>query len=260
MKKFSTSRATLASFVAVVAAVSISMGCSSSNGTVDSGTGTGGKIDSGSTGTGGKIADAGVDVQVTHLLLYTFDSGIQMWALSPFPDSPARNLGATYAIDGGGTDAQVFDGGLVTPPTLSYDPVIGEPGAGSLKVTATFTDCNQYVDPIVNLPMALNLTNKTIHARLQVTSGGFSGGAQLHISTGATFNAYTKADFTVGAPATFGNAALNLTTAIADTGTLDPTTVVQVGVQIFSGSACTAAIPYANVGELVTFNIDTVTD
>ena len=257
MKHVSTRWMMIAGLAAV--GVGLNVGCSSSNDTPA--TGTGGATGSGSGGKTGNI-DAGTDTQVAHLLNYTFDSTVQGWILNTYPDTNSRNLAATYATDGGGADAQVFDGGVVTAPTLTFDSVVGSPTAGSLKVTATFTDCAQYVDATVTLSPTLSLTGKTLHGRLQVTSGDFSGGAQLHLQTGADYGAYTSSDFTLGTPGTsFGNAALDLTTARSvTTEPLDPTLAIQVGIQIFSGSACTVAAPYPNAGVPVTFNLDTITD
>ena len=261
MKNSSTRCMMIASLVAAGVGATMDMGCSSSSSS-DS-TGTGGTT-GGAGGRGGTtVVDAGTDTTpVVHLVSYTFDSSVQTWALSTYADTNSRNLGATYATDGGGADAQTFDGGVVTAPTLTFDNTLGNPSPGSLKVTATFTDCGQYVDATVVLNPTINLTGKTLHGRLQVTSGNFSGGAQLHLQTGADYGAYTKSDFSLGVPGTsFGEAALNLATAVSDTNVvLDPMLSIQIGVQIFSGSACTALLPYPNAGAPVTFNIDTVTD
>jgi hypothetical protein len=260
MKNTSTRWMMIASLVAAGVGATATMGCSSSSDT----TGTGGTT-GGAGGKGGSttVADSGTDATpVVHLVAFNFDSTIQGWSLNNFADTNSRNLGATYATDGGGADAQVFDGGVVTAPTLTFDSALGDPLPGSLKVTATFTDCGQYVDATVILNPTVNLTGKTLHGRLQVTSGNFSGGAQLHLQTGADYGAYTSADFTLGVPATsFGAAALDLTTAVSVTPEpLDLTLSIQVGIQIFSGSACTALLPYPNAGEPVTFNLDTITD
>jgi hypothetical protein len=260
MTNASTRWMTMASLLVACAALNVACSSSSNNDNGDSGaSGIGGKT---GTGTGGSTTSgAGGGPPVVHMVQYTFDSTVQGWILSNYPDSPARNLAATYATDGGGADAQVFpDGGVVAMPTIGVDLLHGSPSPGSLQVTATFTDCNQYVDAIFNFPTALNLTGHTIHASLAVISGGFSGGAQLHLSTGP-FTAYLKAPFApLTTPGTYSAAALDLTTAVADTGTKDPTMVGQVGVQIFSGTACLPGMPYMNAGQLVTFSIDTVTD
>jgi hypothetical protein len=260
MTNASTRWITMASLLVAFAALNVACS-SSSNDNGDSGaSGIGGKAGTGTDGSS-TTSGAGGGAAVVHMVQYTFDSSVQAWILSPFADSTKRNLGATYATDGGGADAQVFpDGGVVAMPTIGADALHGSPSPGSLQVTATFTDCNQYVDAIFNFPTPLNLTGHTIHASLAVISGGFSGGAQLHLSTGP-FTAYLKAPFApLTTPGTYSAAALDLTTVVADTGTKDPTMVGQVGVQIFSGTACLPGMPYTNAGELVTFSIDTVTD
>jgi hypothetical protein len=235
----------------LMAGAAVNLACSSSSdGNTDAGSGTGGKVDSGS-GTGGTPGTGGA---VTHLLSYTFDSSTQMWDFDQYAATTEQNLGLRTAADAG-----VVDGGAAMAPTLTVDPVVGSP-AGSLKVTVTFTDCNQYVDPVVGITPALNLTGKTIHARLQQTTGAFSGGAQLHASSGASY-VYVSAPIVLPAtPGTFAEGALDLSTAVAPAGTtFEPSMIVQVGIKIFSGYAPTCTT-YANAGAVVTFNIDTVTD
>jgi hypothetical protein len=143
-------------------------------------------------------------------------------------------------------------------PTLAFDNTVGSPTAGSLKVSVTFTSCNQFVEPAIVLAPTKNLTGKTLHGRLQVTSGQFSGGAQLYLQTGANYDAYVSSGFTLAANGTFASTAIDLTTAVPATGVLDPANVIHVGIKIFSGYSCTA--PYANAGVPVVFNIDSITD
>ena len=198
---------------------------------------------------------------VVHKLSYTFDSGLQTWALSTFPEpAPRNNLAGIYTTDAG-TDAAV-DGGTGTGgPTLEFDSVVGSP-AGSLKVTATFTAYGQYVDPVVNIDLpGLDLSGKIVHAKLQLTSGAFTGGAQLHISTGADFGAYGKGDFPQIVLGTWLNATIDLGTAMASNppAVLNPAVVMQVGVQIFSSNGMPAGTPLT-APETVVFNIDTITD
>ena len=252
MKNLSTGWMMIVSLLAAGAALNV--GCSSSDGATDAG-GTGGKATGGGTGSGGSTGTGGA---VTHLLSYTFDSSVQMWSFDTYPATNERNLGAPQPTDGG-VDAQVFDGGVVTPPLLSADTVVGDPAAGSLKVSVVFTSCDQYVDPVVAIAPSLNLTGKTIHARIQQTSGAFSGGAQLHASSGTAY-VYVAAPITLPTtPGTFAAASLDLTTAMATPpAVFDPTAIVQVGIKIFSGYSCIA--PYPNAGVPVVFNIDTVTD
>ncbi len=239
-------------------------GCSSSNPTpTDAGSGSGGTTGGtgGHTGTGGSTTDSGV----THLVNYTFDTGLQTWALSTYPDPNGHNLAGAYTMDGGVDAAPVpVDAGAgFVAPTLTFDSAVGSP-AGSLKMTATFTDYNQYVDAIVNLSPTINLTGKTLHASFQVTSGAFSGGAQLHVGTGATYNGYGQANITLAAPATFATVSFPiLPPGASNPGVnagFDPTMVIQIGVQAYSGAPVADAATYVNAGVPVTFNIDTITD
>ncbi len=63
--------------------------------------------------------------------------------------------------------------------------------------------------------MPKNETGHMLHGRLQVTSGTFSGGAQLHVVTGADF-AFQAGQFTIQPDGTFGTATLDLTNPSRD--------------------------------------------
>jgi hypothetical protein len=153
----STRWLTIASLVAAGAAVN--MGCSSSSSNPGD-AGMGGH-DAGS-GSGGHVGtDAGTDTQVVHLVNYTFNTGIEGWMFSTYADLGSRNLTGIYPAPDGGADAGDAgaaadagggDAGAPPPtPTLEFDGTTGNPAAGSLKITVTFTDCHQYVDPGINL-------------------------------------------------------------------------------------------------------------
>ena len=189
---------------------------------------------------------------------------------STYADLSSKNLTGIYPVDGGssvdtgsssddGGDAAVADAGSPVDagpapgaPTLEWDGVVGQPTAGSLKVSVTFTDCNQYVDPGINFTLPKNETGHQLHGRLQVTSGIFSGGAQLHITTGSDF-AYGYAAINIAANGTFSPVTLDPANQAAN---VNAAQVVGVGLQIYSGGIC----PYPNAGTPVVFNIDTIVD
>src|SRR5262249_44070892 len=108
----------------------------------------------------------------------------------------------------------------------------------ALAVTAPFTALDQYVDAIAGFaPPGLDLTGKTLHARVRLVSGSFvTGGVQLHASSGPTFvfaGTFMNPDqFPLGVwvPVT-----LDLAAAAASTPGFDPAQIVQIGVQFFSG-------------------------
>jgi hypothetical protein len=254
MKIFNTGGAMLASLFVGVAMLSVGCGSSSSgtNGTggVSGGTGGGGGAMAGATG--GSSGTGGAGGAVVPTLSYTFDTGLQGFALSTYAEpAPRNNLAGIY-------DAGTSPGG----PTLEFDSSVSDPaGGGSLKVTATFTAYGQYVDPIINLPApGRDLSGKTLHARLQFTSGTFAGGAQLHVTTGTSFGGYGKGDFTSLIMGTWSTATMVLNTTPSSTPeALNPAIVMQVGVQIFSGDAMLAGTPLL-VPQMAVFNIDTITD
>jgi hypothetical protein len=230
------------------------------------GTGTGGAAVTGTggstvAGTGGSTGTGGGP---PPLLNYTFDTATQGLILNDYPDTGSFNLAGNYTTDGGTADAAGADAGTaIVKPTLEFDSTVGSPNPGSLKVTVTFTAYSQYVDVVANLPAPLDLTGKIVHAKLQLTSGLFSGGAQLHLTTGANYDSYVSAPFLISpTPGTFANAMLDLSTATpnAPMPPLNPAMVRQVGVQIYSGSPVAGVPLYPNAGMPVVFNVDTITD
>ncbi len=259
-----------------IAGLAMNVGCSSgSSNPADSG--AGGGTGAGGSGAGGKVVDSGTDTQLPKNINYTFDTDLQGWAFSTYADLTTKNLTGVYPVDGGSSgdgstasdaaaddagataDAAADDAGATADagapagaPTLTWDSAIGQPSPGSLKVSVTFTDCNQYVDPGLNFPLPKNETGLKFHASLQVTSGTFSGGAQLHVTTGADFT-YAYAPVSLATNGTFASVTLD---PLVQTAAVNAAQVVGIGLQIYSGGIC----PYPNAGEPVVFNIDTVTD
>jgi hypothetical protein len=245
MKKFSTRWMMVAS-LAGIGAAALAAGCGSDS----TGGGTGGHTGG---GTGGSAAtDAG-----PPLVNYTFDTDVQGWTLSNYADTMSVNLAGQYVVDGGAVnDAGIPDAGVgAAVPTISFDSADGSPANGSLKVTATFTDYKQYVDAIVNISPNIDLTKKIITAKLKYT-GNFSGGAQLHATSGAPTFAYGSSAISGLTAATFVSGQLD--TGLVVTTGFDPSMIGQIGIQIFSGDPVADAGTYQYAGVPVVFNIDTV--
>jgi hypothetical protein len=257
MKIFASRWLMIAGLGITVAATS-SAGCSSSdNPKTDGGTGGSAK-DGGGTGGAGGAVDAG-----PPLVNYIFSGSDQGWKLNPYADPNRLNLAGNYGSDAGvPQDAAIVDGGVVgVMPTWAYDPTIGSPDPGSLKISVTFTGYNQYVDPFIVISPIADLTHNMLRGRLQLTSGAFSGGAQLHVQTGADYAGYAASGFTIGAAGTFAMASIDLDTATSTgSASLNPAMVISVGIQIFTGDPPTVGAAYPNAGVPVVFNIDTVTD
>jgi hypothetical protein len=144
------------------------------------------------------------------------------------------------SVQGYTTETSVVDASA--PPVLSWDSTIGDPTAGSLKLTTDFTDYNQTVDTQVTIAPPADLTGKVLHAkvRLDANDGGATfpaGFLQLHASsnsgsgniyasgpgTALTAGAWTDVSFDLSAP------------SFAQTG-FDPSLIVDVGVQIGTGA------------------------
>jgi hypothetical protein len=170
----------------------------------------------------------------------TFDSSTQGFTLNNYADPGATNLGSPTS---GSTPTAIFDG------------VNGDPDPGSLEVTATFTAYNQYVDAIVGVSPAADLTGKILHAKVMLTQGAFTGGVQLHASTTATY-VYGAGAFTALTLGQWTDLTLDLSTPTA--AGWDPTQVVQVGVEFSTGSGQDGGALPAPVNAI--FNIDTITE
>jgi hypothetical protein len=252
MKMFN-SRSTI--FVGLGGAVLMlaSIGCSSSSSPGDGG--AGGTSAEGGKGGGAGGATGGSGGAAAPALSFTFDSSVQNWAINTFHDTNSTNLGFDLAPDAG-IDASM-------PPTLTHDTTDGQPATptpGCLKLTATFTGYNQYIDVKVGISPTVNLMGKKMHAQVQLasaTGGTFPGGAILETDTtqAYSYGGSTGTQLTAG---TWAPLVLDLDTVAAQTGqTYDDTMVIQVGIQFYSGSPPTDG--GTTLGPIeATFLIDTV--
>jgi hypothetical protein len=183
---------------------------------------------------------------------YTFDLGTEGWLLDKYAPQPT-NLGAV-----------VPDGG--SRPTLRFADADGEPSAGALALTVTFTAPDQYVVANVTFGQpGVDLSGKTVHARIRLVSGSLGDGrAFLGALSGPS---YIPAE-TPGLDATSLSAGvwvpLSLDLGAAATAGFDPSKIVQIGVRIAASAASRdGGVPdgaaFAGTGDLV-FEIDSVTD
>ncbi len=174
---------------------------------------------------------------------YTFDNGIEGWTFNTYDDPTFANLAV-----------RVPPGGR--PPTLAFQGADGDPSPGSLQVTAPFTALDQYVDANVGYAQpGLDLTGRSLHVMVKLVSGTF-GGMQFHASSGANYT-YTAAPFVDSLPVgQWVPLTLDLTTGTSPG--FDPTQVIQLGVQFFSGFSSDGGT-FVNAGDTVV-EIDTLTD
>jgi endo-1,4-beta-xylanase len=214
--------------------------------------GSGAAGGAGSGGQGG--SSGGSDASVTHRLddTFTTPNSLGGYAFSNYPDTTSFNLAGNYAAG----DAS---GPAAPPPTLEWDGTDGNPDAGALKVTVTFTDYRQYVDVIRPISPALDLSNRVLKAQVKLVSSTpapFPGGIQFHASAGATFAYFGNAGLAFGPVGAWSPILLDLG---ASASAFDPTMVVQLGIQVYAGDppagTTTLAAPIT-----VVFEIDTITD
>jgi len=151
---------------------------------------------------------------------------------------PASPLSHTFDTSSMGyalsTSITTPDGG--TAPTLSFDSTAGSPNNGSLKAVATFTGYGQNVNIQVNLAPSIDLTGKTIHAKFMLDSGSIpSGYVTLHASSVGYIWGDNGGQGVPAAGSWVDLTPLNIG-SVAAAG-FDKTQIIQVGVQIGTGSA-----------------------
>jgi hypothetical protein len=226
------------SFFLLIGALTGALGCFGSDpnmnsmtflGAGGSGTGTGG------SGTGTAGASGNVTGPIKGSPYALFNTATEGFQLNVYHDTGNTNLG---------------DPASGASPTLMFDSSAGSPDPGSLKVVAPYTGANQYVDiqkSMTNSPQ--DWRGKTLHVRLKVADGTYPGGAQVYVITvpnqyvfGGTFTNVAKnnnwQEFTV-----------NVDAPMTQNSGYDPSQIIEVGVQLNTGSAGGSATT-------VTFNID----
>jgi len=236
--------------------ISSNVGCGGSD---DGKAGSTGSAGSSGTGTAGTSGGGGSGGQKPLKLSYTFDtsgsSDSTMWKMNDYIDAtPAKNLGAYSKPDAGLM--------LTDPPVMEWatDDSESSTTSGSMKISVTFSEYGQYVDPVINLPAVVDLSNSTLTLKVRLLSGSFtSGGVQFHFSTTSsyTYSAGMWIDSTTFTNNSWKVTSIDTATAVpATAGAMwDPTQVIQVGIQITAGTmTTTSTVPS---GRLV-FEIDTV--
>jgi hypothetical protein len=189
------------------------------------------------------ITDTAAGVTVAVPIAYTFDVATEGFDLNRYVSTTQTNLAAP---------------GSGASPTVTFDATEGDPTPGSLKVSATFSNFKQFIDVTANPTPPLNLTGKILHAKVRLTSGTFAvgAGATLHASSGTIAFVYGAGPYT---PLTFGVwTDLTLDVSTVTTAGFDPTQVVQLGVQFYTGDPPEAGA-FAGPNDVV-FHIDSITE
>lgn len=249
--KFQSLTGTMLASVLALGLATVGCGSDSNGG----GTGGAGARDGGVTGTGGGGGGGGGAGGTVNLKInYTFDTTVQGFALNTYCEM--ANLGGVPTSDAGAQPCTV----PASPPTVTLEPADGSPSPGSLKVTVTFSDFNQYADVIINPTMPVDLTGRTLRAKAKLvsaTGGTFTGGAQLHASTGATYVYGNPLGTSFATEGTWQDFAFPLNTVTA--AGWDPSMVVQIGMQFYSGMPITGGPTTLATPLTVVFEIDTIT-
>jgi len=204
-------------------------------------TGVAGSTATGTAGGGGTSATTNTDPAT---FAYLYNSSVEGWVLNNYADGGRANLA---------DPAQAS-----TPaPTIAVDTAVGNPDAGSLKVTAHFTDWKQYVDAVINVSPPKTLTGRVLRARVRLTSGSFGGGAQIHAGTGSSYR-FAAGAWTTMTVGNWTELAIELDAARAADAMFDPSMVVQIGVKFDTGGDGIATAFGGPVDAV--FQIDTVSD
>jgi len=206
--------------------------------------GTGGSANGGSGGssaggTGGSSAGgtggmAGVGGGIACPGFGTFDtSDMQGFGLNSFMSTSAGapvNLAVTEA----GAQA-----------TLGYDPADGSPSPGSLKVTAPFSDFNQFVDVQHGFGASAlkDWHAYKLHVRVKVETTNYPAaspmGVQVYVNTG-NYTGYCQSYTNVKSNGNWEEYVLDLSQSSCTTAPVDPTMVIAAGVSFQTGSGMLA--------------------
>ncbi|HVV50786.1 MAG TPA: hypothetical protein VHO06_14065, partial [Polyangia bacterium] len=181
---------------------------------------------------------------------------------SGLPPPPPLNLTFDSSLQGYSLAASGFmfpDGG--TGPSLVFDGTTGDP-AGSAKLMVPFNSYNQQLDTQINLSPTVDLTGKTLHAKVMLDSGTFPAGyVQLHAS-GPDYSHYAQAGSTGSINATtLGSGKwvdLTMDLSAVTVSGFDASKILQVGIQFGTGSSGTDGGTFPTTGEPLTFHIDSI--
>jgi hypothetical protein len=200
-------------------------------------TGTGGTTGSGgsgSTGTGG--SGSNVTGPIVGTPLAVFASGVDGFSLNTYHDTGAKNLADAMAP-------------ASPPPSLSVDNGGGSPDPGMLKVTATYSGPNQYVDIQKNMAtMPQDWSGGTLHVRIKIASGTYEGGAQVYVLTVPGSYVFGGTYTNIAANNNWQEFTVPIDAPMTANAGYDPSQVIVFGVQLNNGSM-------GKAGEVV-FNID----
>jgi hypothetical protein len=148
---------------------------------------------------------------------WTFDAALQGWQILEL--SPAGTLAGTR---------------------LSWDPAVGNPGAGSVRLDIPFTGANQQVRIGLRMPEPVNLTGKRLSVLLLLQSGlnvdpAQPGGAQVYAFSGDQWVWAGGSWVVISEPGQWVGGELDMDGAQAQAPEFDATHVLEMGVTVQTG-------------------------
>jgi hypothetical protein len=188
-------------------------------------------------------------------------------------DGAAPEAGSVDAGEAGASPC--FPVGTIYPnvqPILSFDPSVGDMNTGgdqgSMQVQVPFTAYNQQSLVQWIFPAVIDLSGKTVFARVRFDSGGNPNpgsnpnGFRLVVKTGATAFAYGASQYFNLPPSgqtmfTEYDFPLTATPAGAAVG-WDPTQVISIELEFDTGGGPAAGVDAGGGPSMVTFHVDTI--
>ncbi len=173
-------------------------------------------------------------------------------------DPPPPVLNQTFGkwIDGFGLTANVADG--AAPATLTWDSAVGSPHPGSLELTGTFNNFNQGMNVQVTVSPPADLTGKIIHAQVMLDPADAQafGGIEVQVHASSAGFVYAAGAELELSPGVWTDVTLDLGAPFYAAAGFDPTQIVQVGVQVGTGTVPDGGV-FAGP-ENLTFHIDSI--
>src|SRR5262252_6826025 len=196
--------------------------------------GTGGSAGGGTGGAGGTGGSTGTGGAAGGLPcpgFGTFDtSDMQGFGLNTYMGTTAGSA-VNLAVTEAGTQA-----------TIGWDSADGSPSPGSLKVTAPFSDYNQFVDVQHGFgsTMLKDWHAYKLHVRVKVETTNYPTtnplGVQVYVNTGSSYQGYCQTYTNVKSNGNWDDYVLDLSQSTCTTTPQDPTMVIAAGVSFQTGS------------------------
>jgi hypothetical protein len=170
-----------------------------------------------------------VDGPIPGMPVATFDTDVERFVLDTATVTNTADSGTPF------TSLADPSSGTNPPPTLSHDAADGNPSPGSLEIFAPFSGANQFLLAyrFDGCGTIHDWTGKTLHARIKIASGDYTGDALVYVATSTTCTTF---DFGYATYAPLAHTScwqelsLDLANPYIRSAGYDPASVVTVGI------------------------------